>query len=139
MNHVSLLGHITKDPEVRTTQGGMAWARFVVAVNRRMSVEKRKQAQANGQPTADFISCVAWDKTAELVERSFKKGDAILLEGRITTGNYERDGQRVFTTDVTVERLHFLPKSRESAAPIATAARRDEPFYPVDHDEIPFM
>lgn len=139
MNHVSLLGHITKDPEVRTTQGGMAWARFVVAVNRRMSVEKRKQAQANGQPTADFISCVAWDKTAELVERSFKKGDAILLEGRITTGNYERDGQRVFTTDVTVERLYFLPKSRESAAPIAPAARRDEPFYPVDHDEIPFM
>lgn len=138
MNHVSLLGRLTKDPEVRTTQGGTAWARFLVAVNRRMSVEKKKEAEAKGQPTADFISCVAWGNTAELVERSFKKGDLILLEGRISTGNYERDGQRVYTTDVTVERLHFLPKREENHASF-TKEQRQGSFYPVDQDEIPFI
>ena len=98
MNKVLLMGRLTRDPVVRYTQEGSATARYTLAVDRRSSQEK----------TADFISCVAFGKSAEFAEKYLKKGVKIALAGRIQTGSYtNREGQKVYTTDVIVEEQEF--------------------------------
>lgn len=115
MNSVSLMGRLTRDPEVRyTANTQMANARFVVAVNRKLSKEKRQEAENNGYPTADFISCVAWGKTAENIATYFKKGQRIAVSGHIQTGSYEKDGQRIYTTDVVVDSFDFIESNSSS-------------------------
>lgn len=106
MNTVNLIGHLTKDIELRKTQSGKSYARFTLAVNRRTKNEQGKQ-------DADFISCVVWDKRAETMYQYLGKGSQIGIEGRIQTGSYERDGQRVYTTDVVVENFDFLESRAE--------------------------
>ena len=104
MNKVELVGRLTRDPEVRYTQGknANAIARFSVAVNRRFKNNE-------GNYDADFINCVAFSKSAEFIEKYFKKGMAIGISGRIQTGNYtNKDGVKVFTTDVVVEEAEFV-------------------------------
>ena len=104
MNKVQLVGRLTRDPEIRYSQGenATATARFSVAVNRRFK-------NAEGNYDADFINCVAFGKSAEFVEKYFKKGMAIGLTGRIQTGSYtNKDGQKVYTTDVVVEETEFV-------------------------------
>lgn len=108
MNNVALIGRLTRDPELRYTPNGHATVRFSLAVDRRLSREKRQEAEANNQPTADFISIVAWGKTAELVANYLSKGRQVAIEGRIQTGSYERDGQRVYTTDVVANTVEFI-------------------------------
>lgn len=111
MNKVNLVGRLTRDPEVRYTQGenASAIARFSVAVNRRFKNNE-------GKYDADFINCVAFSKTAEFIEKYFKKGMAIGISGRIQTGNYtNKDGVKVYTTDVVVEEAEFV-ESKNSAA-----------------------
>ncbi|MBR4026377.1 MAG: single-stranded DNA-binding protein [Lachnospiraceae bacterium] len=103
MNKVILMGRLTRDAEVRYSQGGAstAVARFTLAVDRRFKRE-------NDEQTADFIGCVAFGKTAEFMERFGRKGTKFLAEGRIQTGSYtNKDGQRVYTTDVVVESVEF--------------------------------
>lgn len=108
MNTVALMGRLTRDPEVRVAQSGNSVATFTVAVDRAMSKDKKEQAERNGQPTADFIRCMAFGNTADAIGRFFTKGRKILLEGHIQTGKYEnQQGQTVFTTDVIVDRFHF--------------------------------
>ena len=99
MNKVILMGRLTRDPEVRATEGGTAIARYTLAVDRRRANE--------GEQTADFISCVAFGKSAEHAEKYYKKGIKIVVTGRIQTGSYEKDGQRIYTTDVIVEEQEF--------------------------------
>ena len=102
MNKVHLLGRIVADPEVRYTQGAesMAIARYRLAVDRKYKKE--------GEATADFISCVSFGKTAEFAEKYFKKGLKICITGRIQTGSYtDRDGKKVYTTDVVIEEQDF--------------------------------
>lgn len=104
MNKVELVGRLTRDPEIKYTQGENAScvARFSVAVNRRFK-------NAEGNYDADFINCVAFSKTAEFIEKYFKKGMAIGISGRIQTGSYtNKDGQKVYTTDVVVEETEFV-------------------------------
>lgn len=101
MNKVVLMGRITRDIDVRQA-GETSVARFTVAVDRQV----RKDAN-NGQPTADFIGCVAFGKTAEFVSKYFGKGMKIALDGRIQTGSYEKDGQKVYTTDIIAEHVEF--------------------------------
>ncbi|WP_072469887.1 single-stranded DNA-binding protein [Urinicoccus massiliensis] len=109
MNNVSLLGRLTKDPELRYTQGGQASCRFTLAVDRGLSREKRQELEANNQPTADFISITTWGKTAELVANYLSKGRQLAVEGSIRTGSYEnKEGQRVYTTEVWANRIHFI-------------------------------
>lgn len=109
------MGRLTRDPEVRyTANTQMANARFVVAVNRKLSKEKRQEAENNGYPTADFISCVAWGKTAENIGNYFKKGNRIAITGHIQTGSYEKDGQRIYTTDVVVDSFDFVESNSSS-------------------------
>lgn len=109
MNSVILMGRFTRDPEVRVAQSGMSVATFTVAVDRAMTKEKKEQAERNGQPTADFIRCMAFGNTADAIGRFFTKGRKILIEGHIQTGKYEnQQGQTVFTTDVIVGRFYFV-------------------------------
>lgn len=116
MNSVSLMGRLTRDPELRyTANTQMANARFVVAVNRKLSKEKRQEAENKGYPTADFISCVAWGKTAENIANYFKKGNRIAITGHIQTGSYEnQQGQRIYTTDVVVDSFDFVESNSSS-------------------------
>ena len=99
------MGRLTKDPDVRYSQGdqSMAIARYTLAVDRR-----RGRANQNDQQTADFISCVAFGKSGEFAERYLHKGTKICVSGRIQTGSYTRqDGTKVYTTDVVVEDQEF--------------------------------
>ena len=112
MNSVSLIGSLVRDPELRYAQTGTAMCRFTVAVDRRMSKQKRQEAQANNQPTADFISCTAFGATAELIANYHRKGSQIGIEGRIQTGSYEKEGRTIYTTDVVVNNLTFIGSSQ---------------------------
>ena len=103
MNKVILMGRLTRDAEVRYSQGdaSTAVARFSLAVDRRFKRDGDEQ-------TADFINCVAFGRTGEFMERFGRKGTKFLVEGRIQTGSYtNRDGQKVYTTDVVVEQVEF--------------------------------
>ncbi|OXS74895.1 single-stranded DNA-binding protein [Lysinibacillus sp. KCTC 33748] len=106
INRVVLVGRLTKDPELRYTPNEVATCRFTVAVNRTFKGQ-------NGEPEADFISCVAWRKQAENLANFMKKASLIGLEGRIQTGSYEgQDGKCVYTTDVVADSIQFLePKN----------------------------
>ena len=95
MNKVILTGRTTNDIEIKST-GEHTYTRFNLAVSRMKGNE------------SDFISCQAWNKTAELLKNYVAKGDRIAVEGSIRTGSYEKNGQRVYTTDVVVERVEFL-------------------------------
>ncbi len=104
MNKVILMGRLTRDPEVRYSQGEtpMAIARYTLAVDRRQSRNSQ-----DGQ-TADFIGCVAFGRNGEFAEKYLKKGTKIVAEGRIQTGSYtNKDGVRVYTTDIVVESQEF--------------------------------
>lgn len=108
MNSVILIGRLARDPELRTTQNQMQVCRFSVAVNRR-------QRQQEGQPAADFISCVAFGKTATNISIYFRKGSRIGVEGHIQTGSYtDKDGKKVYTTDVIVDQFDFIDTKSES-------------------------
>lgn len=141
MNNVILTGRFTRDPEVRYSQGEQpsAIARFTLAVDRR-----------GKQGEADFISCVAFGKTAEFIEKYFKKGSKINLQGRIQTGSYtNKDGNKVYTTDVIAEQVEFgESKGSGSAAPAnnttgnkASEPAADDGFTSIPdgiEDELPF-
>lgn len=104
MNRVILMGRLTRDPEVRYSQGerSMAIARYTLAVDRR-----GRRNQENEQ-TADFINCVAFDKAGEFAEKYLRQGMRVLISGRIQTGSYtNKDGVKVYTTDIVVEDQEF--------------------------------
>ncbi|MBQ1291324.1 MAG: single-stranded DNA-binding protein [Lachnospiraceae bacterium] len=104
MNSVVLMGRLTRDPEVRYSQGEqpMAIARYTLAVDRRRSRNN------NDENSADFISCVAFGRAGEFAEKYFHKGIKICVSGRIQTGSYtNKDGQKVYTTEVVVENQEF--------------------------------
>lgn len=104
MNRVILIGRLTRDPEVRYSQnaeGSMAIARFTLAINRMKSNENEEQ-------TADFIRCITFRKRAEFVEKYLRQGTKIVLQGSIRTGSYtNKDGQKVYTTDVIADYIEF--------------------------------
>ena len=110
MNKVILCGRLTRDPEVRYSQGenALAIARYTLAVDRRF--------KRDGEQTADFINCVVFGKSAEFTERYFRQGMRVVVCGRIQTGSYtNKDGQRVYTTDVVAENVEFAESKNASA------------------------
>ena len=112
MNKVILMGRLTRDAEIRYSQGesSTAIARFSLAVDRRFRRD-------NDEHTADVINCVAFGRTAEFLERFCRKGTKFVLEGRIQTGSYtNKDGQRVYTTDVVAENVEFAESKNNSSA-----------------------
>ena len=122
MNKAILMGRLTRDPEIRWTQGQdqKCIARYTLAVDRRFKQE--------GGASADFISCVAFDLQAEFAEKYLRKGTKIAITGRIQTGSYtNRDGQKVYTTDVVVEEQEFAESKAASAEHAANFAPADRP------------
>lgn len=112
MNKVILMGRLTRDPEVRYSQGenATAVARYTLAVDRRFKRD-------NDQQTADFINCVAFGRAGEFAEKYFHKGIKIAITGRIQTGSYtNQEGQKVYTTDVVVEEQEFAESKAVSDA-----------------------
>ncbi len=147
MNKVILRGRLTKDPVIRYSQDNSTFnARYKLAVDRGLSKEYREAHPE--APTADFISCIAWNKAAEFAEKNLKKGTMILIEGRIQTDSYPKDGQTIYTTDVVVERHEFCEsknanaggENSSAAASDPTPAPADEPIpgLEVDDLELPF-
>lgn len=115
MNKVILMGRLTRDPEVRYSSGdsSMAIARYSLAVDRRV----RRQNAGPDEPTADFINCVAFGRSGEFAEKYFRKGTKVLVEGRIQTGSYtNKDGVRVYTTDIVVENQEFAESKNASGS-----------------------
>ena len=113
MNKVILMGRLTRDPEVRYSQGdnAMAIARYTLAVDRRFNRNN------NDENSADFIGCVAFGKSAEFAERYLHKGTKIVATGRIQTGSYvNKDGVKVYTTDVVVEDQEFAESKNSSGS-----------------------
>lgn len=115
MNKVILMGRLTRDPEVRYSQGeqSTAYARYTLAVDRRFS---RNNNGGDNQQTADFINCVAFGRAAEHAEKYYHKGIKIAVVGRLQTGSYtNRDGQKVYTTDVVVDEQEFAESKNANA------------------------
>lgn len=123
MNNVILTGRLAKDPEVRYTASKKAVASFSVAVD--------DGKTKDGDRKVVFVTCVAWEKTAEILDQYFKKGDGITLFGKIQTRTYEKDGSKRYVTEVLVNGLEFPIQRRETAKPGA--------FEEIDPDEeLPF-
>ena len=140
MNKIILVGRLTRDPEVRYSSGEIqtAVARYMLAVERRF--------KRNNEPTADFIQCVVFGKSAEFAEKYFRKGMRISVSGRIQTGSYtNKDGVRVYTTEVIVEEQEFAESKSESASAHAhvsqEGASSDDGFMNIPDnidEELPF-
>lgn len=125
MNNVSLVGRLTKDPELKTTQSGLSVCRFTVAVDRPYSKDQ-----------TDFINCVAWKKTAEFINNYFCKGQRIALTGSIQTGSYtDKDGRTVYTTDINVNNVEFCERRKKSDSDSNNSVEAEE--MPFD-DDLPF-
>jgi single-strand DNA-binding protein len=142
MNKAILIGRLTRDPEVKYSQSenSTAVARFTLAVD-------RKFKRAGDTQEADFISCIAFSKTAEFVEKYFTKGMKMVVEGHIQTGSYtNKDGVKVYTTDIAVEQVEFAESKREGS--VEGGSSRPEPSSAVGDgfmnipsgacDELPF-
>ena len=122
MNKVILMGRLTRDPEVRYSAGenALAIARYTLAVDRRF--------RRDGEASADFISCVSFGRTAEFAEKYFRQGLKIAVTGRIQTGSYtNKDGVKVYTTEVIVEEQEFAESRAEAEANRASFQRQSAP------------
>ncbi|MFL8969334.1 single-stranded DNA-binding protein [Helcococcus kunzii] len=109
MNNVTLSGRITKEPVLRYLQGtNNAIVRFNIAVDKNLTKDKKEELESKNQPTADFINIVAWGNLAENIAKYTGKGLRVLVHGRIQTGSYEKDGQRIYTTDIQASNVEFL-------------------------------
>ena len=122
MNKVILMGRLTRDPEVRYSQGDVstAVARYTLAVDRRF--------RRDGEATADFINCVAFGRQAEFAERYLRQGTKIAITGRIQTGSYtNRDGVKVYTTDIVVEEQEFAESKAASGSQVSNNTYQASP------------
>ncbi len=129
MNTAIIMGRLTKEPAITTTQSGLTIARYTLAVDRKVKQEKENQQ------TADFIPCVAFDRAAQFAGSYFHQGMRVLVEGRIQTGSYkDREGRTVYTTDIIVSSQEFADSKGQTApAPTqAPAQAAGDAFLPVD-------
>ena len=133
MNSCHFIGRLTKDIELRYSDSNVPHASFTLAVNRQFKKEGEERQ-------ADFLSCKVFGKTAEFMGKYFSKGRQVGIDGRIQTGSYEKDGAKVYTTDLIVERVHFAddkkndagaPRSYQDAGSFAALEAQGE-------DELPF-
>lgn len=143
MNNVSLIGRLVRDIEIKTTATGMFIGNFTLAVDKGLSKDKKQELEAMNKPTADFIRCLAFGKTAEILGQYVGKGNRLAIEGRIQTGSYEnQQGQRVYTTDIIVDRFSFID-FKDSDSGYQAPQQEAQPeitqgFVPFEDNEIPF-
>lgn len=149
MNNVVLIGRLTKDPELRyIPNSGTPVSTFTLAVDKQVSREKKQEMEARNQPTADFIRIVVWGKMAEVSANYLAKGRLTAVQGRIQTGSYEdKDGKRVYTTEVVASSVEFLEWGDSKKSPgfdnqgsgnQGSDFSDIEGFHPTDNDDIPF-
>ena len=152
INNVVLVGRLTKDIELRKTQSGLSVASFTVACDRRLSQEQRN----NNEQSADFIGCVAWRGSADFLGNYAHKGDTVGVEGRIQTRSYDRDGQKVYVTEIVANSVSILHSNQPKQAQAQTqpqqqvqtqnevATQANDPMeeylngYEINSDELPF-
>lgn len=148
-NIVVLSGRLTRDPELRYLENNNAVARFTLAVDKGLSKEKKEEMEMQGKPTADFIQCQAWGKMAESLVKYSGKGLRVLINGRIQTGSYEKDGQRIYTTEVIANNIEYIDwknsnfqnGNNSTVANDATVADQldySSDFDPTEDNRIPF-
>lgn len=135
MNKCLFIGRMTKNPDLSYTTQNTAFSRFTLAVDRPIKRE--------GQPTADFISCVAFGKTAETIAKYLVKGSKIAIEGRWSTGSYtNQNGNKVYTNDCTVERMEFVESKKDGNTSTTQGEYRPmevpDGFSEVEPEELPF-
>lgn len=149
INRAVLVGRLTRDVEVRKTQSGISCAMFTVACDR-----NRKRDENSSEPTADFISCVAWRQPADFLGQYAHKGSLVGVDGRIQTRNYEKDGQRIYMTEVVADQVRLLESKSSTAGsdrpPVTSGSVRLDQIRTddvkdwltgdeeIDSDELPF-
>ena len=149
INRAVLVGRLTRDVEVRKTQSGISCAMFTVACDR-----NRKKDENSNEPTADFISCVAWRQPADFLGQYARKGSLVGVDGRIQTRNYEKDGQRIYMTEVVADQVRLLEAKSSTAGsdrpPVSSGSVRLDQIdtsgvkdwltgdEEIDSDELPF-
>jgi len=123
MNKVILMGNLTRDPDIRYTQGNnTAIARFTIAVSRRF--------KRDGEPETDFFNCTAFGKTAEFIEKYMHKGSKAALSGRVQNDNYtNKNGEKVYSTQIIVDEIEFAGRKQSDAPPVSDDG---DDFVPVD-------
>ena len=142
INNVVLVGRLTRDIELRKTQSGLSVASFTVACDRRLSQEQRN----NNEQSADFISCVAWRGSADFLGNYAHKGDTVGIEGRIQTRSYDRDGQKVYVTEIVANSVSIIHSNqpRQAQTQNTAATQANDPMedylngYEINSDELPF-
>lgn len=134
LNHVSIMGRLTKDPELRRTGSGVAVTSFTVAVDR--------DFVSNGQKETDFLDCVAWRGTGEFVERNFFKGKMIIVDGRLQTRSWnDKDGNKRKTVEIVADNVYFGDSKKDAGEKYESAMNSQSQDFAVldgDNDELPF-
>ncbi len=135
LNYISIMGRLTKDPELRRTPAGLAVASFTVAVDRDFK-------DGNGERETDFIECVAWRGTAEFVERNFTKGKMIIVAGRLQIRKWEdKNGNKRSTAEVVADNVYFGDSKKDSGDKYETVMSKPTQDFAVldgDNDDLPF-
>ena len=124
INRVVLVGRLTRDVEVRKTASGLSVATFTVACDRRMA----RGQDGNNQQSADFISCVAWRQAADFLGSYAHKGALVGVEGRIQTHNYDRDGQKVYVTEIVCDTVNLLESKSQSQSRAQNSGYQDNSY-----------
>ena len=124
INRVVLVGRLTRDVEVRKTASGLSVATFTVACDHRMA----RGQDGNTQQSADFISCVAWRQAADFLGSYARKGALVGVEGRIQTRNYDRDGQKVYVTEIVCDTVNLLESKSQSQSRAQNSGYQDNSY-----------
>ena len=124
INRVVLVGRLTRDVEVRKTASGLSVATFTVACDRRMA----RGQDGNNQQSADFISCVAWRQAADFLGSYARKGALVGVEGRIQTRSYDRDGQKVYVTEIVCDTVNLLESRSQSQSRAQNSSYQDNSY-----------
>ncbi len=124
INRVVLVGRLTRDVEVRKTASGLSVATFTVACDRRVA----RGQDGNNQQSADFISCVAWRQAADFLGSYARKGALVGVEGRIQTRNYDRDGQKVYVTEIVCDTVNLLESKSQSQSRAQNSSYQDNSY-----------
>lgn len=136
MNNVTLIGRLTRDPDLKYIPSGNAVCKFGLAVDKGLSKDKKQEMESKGQNTADFVNIVVWGKMGENAANYLQKGRLIGVQGRLQSGSYDKDGVKVYTTDVVAQNVEFLEWGDKKES---TSYETPEGFHPTSNeDDIPF-
>lgn len=118
MNSVNISGRLTRDPEIRKTTTGKSVCSFTLAIDKKMSKDQKDAAKQNGEPTADFVSCVAWNHDADYLSTYGQKGNFVEISGRIQTRSYDdKDGKKIYVTEVVAADLQLIREQPKETGP----------------------